>query len=91
MQIVLGVGVCLSAVSVFVFQGAIALLAGIIEPLLASVPGSIEQVACVGSVMIIAIGMNLIGITKIKVANFLPGIIIAPIAMWVSNLLSTVL
>ena len=84
----LGAGVMLSAVSVLVVQGGIALLAGVLEPLLAAIPGSIEQISCVGSVMIIAIGLNLAGITKIKVANFLPGLIIAPIAVWVASLLA---
>ena len=86
MAVSLGVGVALSAVSILVIQGGIALLAGVLEPLLAAIPGSIEQIACVGSVMIIAIGLNLIGVTKIKVANFLPGIIVAPIAVWVASL-----
>lgn len=82
----LGVGVMLSAASVLVIQGGIALLAGVIEPLLNAIDGSITQIACVGSVMIIAIGLNLIGITKIKVANFLPGLIVAPVAVWVASL-----
>ena len=82
----LGVGVMLSAASVLVIQGGIALLAGVIEPLLSAIDGSITQIACVGSVMIIAIGLNLIGITKIKVANFLPGLIVAPVAVWVASL-----
>lgn len=86
MAVSLGIGVCLSAVSIFVVQGGIALLAGVLEPLLNAIPGSIEQISCVGSVMIIAIGLNLIGVTKIKVANFLPGIIVAPIAVWVAGL-----
>lgn len=86
MAVSLGIGVALSSVSILVVQGGIALLAGVLEPLLNSIPGSTEQIACVGSVMIIAIGLNLIGVTKIKVANFLPGIIIAPIAVWVANL-----
>ncbi|MBP1924417.1 putative membrane protein YqgA involved in biofilm formation [Sedimentibacter acidaminivorans] len=29
--------------------------------------------------MIVALGLNIIGVTKIKVANYLPAIIIAPI------------
>lgn len=86
MAVSLGIGVALSSVSILVVQGGIALLAGVLEPLLNSIPGSTEQIACVGSVMVIAIGLNLIGVTKIKVANFLPGIIIAPIAVWVANL-----
>ena len=38
--------------------------------------------------MILAIGLNLMGVTKIKVANYLPGILIAPVAVWVASLLS---
>jgi len=87
MAVSLGIGVALSSVSILVIQGGIALLAGVLEPLLNSIPGSIEQISCVGSVMIIAIGLNLMGITKIKVANFLPGLIIAPIAVWVASLI----
>lgn len=86
MAVSLGIGVCLSAVSILVVQGGIALLAGVLEPLLAAIPGSVEQIACVGSVMIIAIGLNLIGVTKIKVANFLPGLVVAPVAVWVAGL-----
>jgi len=87
MAVSLGIGVSLSAVSILVYQGIIVLLAGVLEPLLNAIPGSITQIACVGSVMIIAIGLNLMGITKIKVANFLPGLIIAPIAVWVASLI----
>ena len=84
----LGVGVLLSGLSILVFQGSIALLAGVLEPLLSAIPGSITQIACTGSVMILAIGLNLMGVTKIKVANYLPGILIAPVAVWVASLLS---
>ena len=86
MAVSLGIGVTLSAVSVLVIQGGIALLAGFIEPLLSAVPGSIEQISCVGNVMILAIGLNIMGITKIKVANFLPGLLVAPVAVWVASL-----
>ena len=34
----------------------------------------IAEVTCVGSVIIIALGLNLLGLTKIKCANFLPAI-----------------
>jgi len=87
----LGAGVLLSSVSVLVFQGAIALLAGVLEPLLMAIPGSIEQISCVGSVMILAIGTNLMGVTKIKVANMLPGIVLTPLVLWISQLLSNLL
>ena len=87
MAVSLGVGVMLSSVSILVYQGLIVLLAGVLEPMLNAIPGSITQIACVGSVMIIGIGTNLLGVTKIKVANFLPGLLVAPVAVWVASLL----
>ena len=41
--------------------------------------GAINEMTCAGSILIIMIGTNLMGITKIKVADFLPAIIFAPI------------
>lgn len=73
----LGFGVLLSAVAVFVIQGGLVLLAGLISPLLST--GAINEMTCAGSILIIMIGTNLMGITKIKVADFLPAILFAPI------------
>lgn len=73
----LGIGVLLSAVAVFIIQGGLVLLAGLISPLLST--GAINEMTCAGSILIIMIGTNLMGITKIKVANFLPAIVLAPI------------
>lgn len=73
----LGIGVLLSAVAVFVIQGGLVLLASLISPLMSV--GAINEMTCAGSILIIMIGTNLMGITKIKVADFLPAIIFAPI------------
>ena len=73
----LGFGVLLSSVAVFVIQGGLVLLAGLISPLLST--GAINEMTCAGSILIIMIGTNLMGITKIKVADFLPAILFAPI------------
>jgi len=73
----LGFGVMLAAVSVFIIQGGLVLLAGLIAPFMST--GAINEMTCVGSILIIMIGTNLMGITKIKVADFLPAIILAPI------------
>lgn len=77
----LGVGVLLSAGSIFLIQGAIALLAQVLQPLLSD--WAVAEIGCAGSVMIIAIGLNMIGLTKIKVANFTPALLIAPIICFV--------
>ena len=73
----LGLGVLLSSVSVLVIQGGLVLLAGLIAPFMST--GAINDMTCVGSILIIMIGTNLMGITKIKVADFLPAILFAPI------------
>jgi uncharacterized membrane protein YqgA involved in biofilm formation len=73
----LGAGVLLSAVSVLVIQGGLALLAGLVAPFLG--PAAINEMTCAGSLLIIMIGTNLMGITKFKVADYLPAILLAPI------------
>lgn len=73
----LGIGVLLSAVAVFLIQGGLVLLAGLISPVMSV--GAINEMTCAGSILIIMIGTNLMGITKIKVADFLPAILFAPV------------
>ena len=73
----LGIGVLLSAVPVLVIQGGLVLMAGLLAPLMSA--GAINEMTCAGSLLIIMIGTNLMGITKIKVADFLPAIVYAPI------------
>lgn len=73
----LGVGVLLSSVSVLVIQGGLVLLAGVISPFMSA--GAINEMTCAGSLLIVMIGTNLMGITKIKVADYLPAILFAPI------------
>ena len=68
----LGIGVMLAAAFVLVFQGGIVLLAQFIAPFLTD--AVIAEMVCTGSLIIFALGMNIIGITKLKVINFLPAI-----------------
>lgn len=70
----MGVGVMLSAAFVFVYQGAITLAAQWVAPFLTDT--IIAEMTCVGSVIIIGIALNLLGITKLKVMNYVPAIFI---------------
>lgn len=81
----LGIGVTCAAAFVLVFQGGIVLLAGVLAPLLSD--AAIVELTCVGSLLIFALGLNLMSITKIKVANFLPAVFIAPVVVWVMSLM----
>lgn len=86
LSVSLGAGVLLSALFVLVFQGSLVLLAGVLQPLLTE--GAVSALVCVGSLMILALGLNLIGATKLKVANFLPALVFAPAAWWLFQLLT---
>ena len=67
MSATMGIGVFFSAFGILFYEGAIALLSGTISPFLSAVV--IDEITCVGSLVIMAIGLNILGITKIKVAN----------------------
>ena len=68
----LGIGVMLSSIAVLVYQGAITLFAGVLSPVLSDVV--IAEMTAAGSVIIFGLGLNMIGLTKIKVANYIPAI-----------------
>ena len=70
----LGYGVVFSAVAVFVYQGAIVLLAQWIAPFLSD--AVIAEMTCTGSLLIIALSLNMLGLTRIKVANYLPALLL---------------
>lgn len=82
----LGTGVLFAAAFVFGFQGLLVLCAGFLAPFLTD--SAIAEMTCAGSLIIIALGANLIGITKIKVANYLPAIVIAPVICWLVSYFS---
>ena len=71
----LGFGVMLSAIPIFLYQGGIALAAGVLEPLLNEV--AIAEMSCSGSLLIVALGLNMLEVTKLKVVNYIPAIFIA--------------
>jgi len=84
-----GFGVLLSVAFVFAFQGGLVLLSGFIAPYLTL---SLQnEMICAGSVLIIGLGLNIIGVTKIKVANYLPAMFIAPfLTPWLNKLVEVI-
>lgn len=73
----LGIGVMLSAVPVFIYQGLIAICAGAISKYIPqeALDLFIQEMTATGGIMILAIGLNITGLTKIRVANLLPSIL----------------
>ena len=66
----MGVGVALSAVSVFVIQGILTLIAYLAA---GAIPVAITtEIIAVGSLLVLGIGTNLLGVTKLRITNMLP-------------------
>lgn len=70
-----GIGVLLSAASVGIYQGSITLLASAVGALLTD--AMLLEITAAGGVMIMAIGTNMLHITKIRIGNLLPGMLFA--------------
>lgn len=73
----MGTGVLFSAVPVLLYQGAISLGAGFLKPLLTDI--MLNNITALGGVLIAGLGLNILGVTRIRVANLLPGILLVPL------------
>ncbi len=76
----LGIGVMFSTVVIFAYQGVLALFSGVLSPLLSD--EMIGAFSCVGALLTIPLGTNMMGVTDIKIANYIPAIIAAPVIVW---------
>lgn len=68
----LGVGVLFSSFVILIYQGSITLLSSLVAPFLTTTV--ITNMSCVGSIVIIGLGLNMVKATQIKVANLIPAI-----------------
>lgn len=85
----LGYGVLFSAVPVVIYQGIIALLAHQIDEWIpeAIMNGMITELTAVGGLLIIAIALNLLNLTKIRISNLLPALFLVCLLFYIySNL-----
>jgi len=84
----LGPGVALSALAVLLYQGAIALCAQQVAGLLTE--PIILEMSAVGGLLIVGIGVNMLGLTKLRIGNLLPAIFLPPACIplmnWISQL-----
>ena len=76
----MGKGCAFSAIPVFVFEGGITLLAGLLSLIMTEL--ALDYLSLVGSALIFCIGVNLIWGKKLSVANMLPAVILAVVAAY---------
>jgi uncharacterized membrane protein YqgA involved in biofilm formation len=84
----LGIGVMLSAIPVILYQGFIALFATQIQAFVPEVlmDAIILEITAVGGIMIVAIGLNMLEVVKVRVANMLPSLLIAILLVTIVSL-----
>lgn len=84
----LGIGVALSAIPVFIYQGSIALLASFIQQWIPEqlLNDMIVELTATGGILIIAIGLNLLEVTKIRVGNLLPALIFVVMILFLQSI-----
>lgn len=70
----MGIGVIFSAAAVFIYQGTITLLSGVIAPLLTGTV--INEMTCIGSLLIVGLSLNMLKITNLKIMNYIPAVFI---------------
>lgn len=74
----MGIGVMFSAIPVVLYQGSIAIGATFIVNIIPEylLDSFINEITAVGGVMIIGIGLNLLGVHRIRIANLLPALLV---------------
>ncbi len=73
----LGWGVGLSAITVLVLQGGIALSASLLAPVMD--PITVLAITATGGLILIGVALRLLDIKAVRVANFLPALVLAPV------------
>ena len=80
----MGMGVTFSALSVLIYQGTLSLGASLFQGILTE--AMVTEMTAAGGVIILGLGLLLLDIKRIKVANFLPALVIAPTLVYLWGL-----
>ncbi len=76
----LGIGVLFSAVPLLIFQGGITLLAMWFGNFFPAI--MITELSAVGGILLLGLGIDILGIKKIKVINMLPALVVIVVLIW---------
>jgi len=70
----MGAGVGFSAISVLIYQGVLTIAASWVKPYVTAT--MIAEMSAVGGALVVMIGINLLGLKKIRTGDFLPALVI---------------
>ena len=79
----LGVGVAFAALPLAAYEGLLVLCAGWITPILTD--EMLQMFSCAGALITIPIGTNMMGITKVRIADLIPVLVFAPVLAWIAE------
>jgi uncharacterized protein len=85
-----GIGVGFSILIILLYQGGVSLIAGSLAQTLPD-PATAPPVLLltgVGGLMILGLGLNLLQIAQVRVASFLPALLLTPLMWWLAEQLS---
>lgn len=85
LTVAFGIGVMFSVLPLFMFQGGLTLLAAWLGSFLP--PEYIIEISAVGGAILLALGMNLLEITKIKIIDLLLALLMVPLLLWLYGFL----
>lgn len=77
----LGWGVLLSIITIVLYQGALSLGAGALAPVLGANSQTIVELTATGGLILMAVGLKLLKIRDLRVANYLPALVVAPLLL----------
>ncbi|QYO67691.1 DUF554 domain-containing protein [Leptolyngbya sp. 7M] len=82
-----GIGVGFSILVVLLYQGGVSLAAGLLAQNLADPASSpaVLLITGVGGLMILGLGLNLLEVARVRVASFLPALLLAPLLAWLTS------
>ena len=82
----LGIGVSFAALPLFAYQAVLILCAGFLQPHMSE--DMLTMFSCAGGLVTIPIGTNMMGLSRVKIADLIPVLILAPLLIWLGAAVS---
>lgn len=79
----MGFGVLGSAIPILIYQGGLTLLAKLLQPIFNAIV--VRELTSVGGVIVMGIGINILGLKKIRVGNFLPALVLIVVILCIKT------